>query len=212
MVPASFTFNVGYFEGQKHSKMWIVTEEDLTAMYEKYPSGEVLLWCDGNDEEIKERNPKRKRDEVQVSSRRQEREEEIDRLVKELKAKHGDKYEMNKLRLWGRMITSNLHDSTEEPPNVPMFGGASSYKKHRSSPLTEAAIAFANHLSGSKTSDSVDQQTPAPAIVSPGRAVDLRMKNLEQLRYLQQLHTDGILNESEYAEQKTTILNSLRKL
>ena len=48
--------------------------------------------------------------------------------------------------------------------------------------------------------------------VSPGRAVDLRMKNYQQLRYLQQLYEDNILNEDEYTEQKRSILAALRNL
>ena len=51
-----------------------------------------------------------------------------------------------------------------------------------------------------------------PVGVSPGRAVELRMKNFEQLRYLQQLYDDGILTQIEYEEQKEKILSSLRKL
>ena len=47
--------------------------------------------------------------------------------------------------------------------------------------------------------------------VSPGWAVDLRMENYQQLRYLQQLYEDNILNEGEYAEQKN-ILAALRSL
>ena len=48
--------------------------------------------------------------------------------------------------------------------------------------------------------------------VSPGKAVDLRMKNYEQLRYLQQLYEDGILDQKEYMEQKQDILKFLKKL
>ena len=38
------------------------------------------------------------------------------------------------------------------------------------------------------------------------------MKNFEQLRYVTQLYEDNILTESEYAEQKQNILESLCKL
>ena len=37
--------------------------------------------------------------------------------------------------------------------------------------------------------------------VSPGKAVELHMKNFEQLRYLQQLYEDSILT-TEFEEQK----------
>ena len=48
--------------------------------------------------------------------------------------------------------------------------------------------------------------------ISPGKIIELRMKNLEQLQYLQNLFEDDILDEKEYSEQKNNILSSLRKL
>jgi len=43
--------------------------------------------------------------------------------------------------------------------------------------------------------------------ISPGKTVELRMKNLqlEQLRYLQNLFEEGILTEKELARQKTNV-------
>ena len=54
--------------------------------------------------------------------------------------------------------------------------------------------------------------TPSVTGIFPGKTVQLWMKNLKQLRYLQSVFEDGILNESEYSEQKTCILSSLRRL
>ena len=48
--------------------------------------------------------------------------------------------------------------------------------------------------------------------VSPAKAADLRMKNLEQLRYLQGLFDDGIICEEELVEQKRIVLDALKKL
>ena len=42
--------------------------------------------------------------------------------------------------------------------------------------------------------------------------MDIRMKNLEQLRVLQSLMEDGILNEKEFTEQKRIVLQSLNNL
>ena len=99
-VPSSVTFDVGFQDGQKHSKMWIVTNDDLKLMYDKYPSGEITLWCEGRsekDSDVSERG-RRKRDEV-VTSRCQEKEEEVDQIFKELKAKHSNQFDTPKLRL-----------------------------------------------------------------------------------------------------------------
>ena len=38
------------------------------------------------------------------------------------------------------------------------------------------------------------------------------MKNYEQLRVIQQLYDDGIINDKEFAEQKQSILTFLRKI
>ena len=73
LVPDTLSFSVGYFEGQSHSKVWLVTREDFSTMYRKYPRGEVTLWCDARSEEEEDQGcrKKRKRDGV---SKRQEKE------------------------------------------------------------------------------------------------------------------------------------------
>ena len=38
------------------------------------------------------------------------------------------------------------------------------------------------------------------------------MKNLQQLRYIQQLFEDKILSEDEFLEQKRSILDAIRKI
>ena len=45
-VPNTVTFDVGYYDGQHHSKIWLCSNKDLEVMYHKYPSGEITLWCD----------------------------------------------------------------------------------------------------------------------------------------------------------------------
>ena len=47
---------------------------------------------------------------------------------------------------------------------------------------------------------------------SPSKKINLRMKNLEQLRQLQQLYKDGILSEDELDAQKKIVLTSLDTL
>ena len=48
--------------------------------------------------------------------------------------------------------------------------------------------------------------------ILPGRATDLRMRKLKELRELQTLLEQNILNENEFVEQKAIVLESLRKL
>ena len=61
--------------------------------------------------------------------------------------------------------------------------------------LTGAAVAFANVFSPSQGQllPLQNRSVPPSPGLSPSKTVDLRMKNFEQLRYLQQLYDDGIL-------------------
>ena len=69
--------------------------------------------------------------------------------------------------------------------------------------VTGAAVAFAHVFKGSTSHVQNPSETPVAAVgLSPGKAVELRMKNFEQLHYLQQLYEDGILTIKEVEEQK----------
>ena len=126
------------------------------------------------------------------------------------------------------MISSGCHDDYDNAPCIPAFTStAPTCKKPRkdnlSEALTGAAVTFAKAVSGGTpdkaVAQSMHQESPAStpgadsAIipgVSPRKAVDLRMKNYEQLRYLQQLHEDGILDQKEFMEKD--ILTFVKKL
>ena len=220
-VPDTVNFNVGYFDGRQQAKLWLVTDEDLDSMYSKYRTGEITLWCDGrqSDRSGEEVRSKRKRDSEASASRRQEKEEEVDTVFKDLKEKHGNNFDTPRLRLWSRMICSNLHEDMENPPDIPAFSG-SVPKKSRKESVTDvlagAALAFAKAFTSEKTNQTSESASvshpPVTSGVSPSKAIELRMKNFEQLRYLQQLYDDGILNSKEFTDQKQNILSSLQKL
>ena len=113
------------------------------------------------------------------------------------------------------MITGGLYDDYENPPNIPAFSGSISKRPRKDSlsdAMSSAAVAFADALKD-KSQEKLAAAVPEPLIGhSPGKSIAYRMKNFEQLRYLQSLYSDGILTEGEYIEQKTSILSSLRKL
>ena len=117
------------------------------------------------------------------------------------------------------MICSNLHEDMENPPDIPAFSG-SVPKKPRKESVTDvlagAALAFAKAFTSEKTNQTSESASvshpPVTSGVSPSKAIELRMKNFEQLRYLQQLYDDGILNSKEFTDQKQNILSSLQKL
>ena len=151
-----------------------------------------------------------------VGSTRHEKEEEVDAIYKGLKQKHDTKFDVPKLRLWARMIATDLHDDYNDPPNIPAFSGLATKKPRKDSmyeALTGAAEAFAKVITSSGEQErATSKSSTFSSRISPSKSIELRMKNFEQLRYLQQLLDDGILNEREYAEQKQTVINSLCKL
>ena len=217
-VPRTLTFDVGYYEGQQHSKIWLCSDTDLDMMYDNNPSGEITLWCDGNrssDEESAVQS-KRKRDDPSTGSSKRQKKGEVDDIFQDLKQKHGTNYDTPRLRLWARMVANKLHDDLDTPPTIPAF--TSTPRRPRSQSLSTvisgAATAFAQALEENSQQDRGNGCVTSSASVgvSPGKAIDLRMKSYEQLRYVQQLFDDGILTETEYTEQKQGILTSLRRL
>ena len=78
-------------------------------------------------------------------------------------------------------------------------------KEGLSDAISGAAVVFANAMKGKEK----DQERPISVVsssVSLGQSVELRMKNYEQLRYLQELYDDRILTAEEYQEQKQLII------
>ena len=81
------------------------------------------------------------------------------------------------------------------------------------SALVDAAAAFANVISPTSCSSNAESSsvTSTPKIpghgisctgVSPGRVADVRMKNLDQLHFMQNLVDDGILSTKKFDEQR----------
>ena len=127
---------------------------------------------------------------------------------------------MPRLKLWAWCIASGIHDNYDNPPDTPAFSGAApkcARKESLSEAISGAAVAIVKALSTDpkeKASEGLQSICPPGPGVSPGHAVDLRMKNFQQLRFLQQLYEDNILDEKQYAEQKKKkgILQSLRNV
>ena len=219
-VPEQGDYNIGYFEGRQQKKKWLVTPADLDAMYSYYEGKtHVSLWCDGRNrsdnelssDEERERPRKRARKKKSLpQSKENEREDELESVFKQLHEKHGNSYSGPQLRLWARMVVTKTHDDLNEPPKVPMFTGVvpkHSRKDTLSDAFASAATAIAKALSPSPLGE-----IPKSTQFSPSKKIDLRMKNLEQLRQLQQLREDGILSQEEFQSQKKIVIASLDNL
>ena len=232
LVSSSSDFDVGYIEGSQQ-KIGVETEEDLRFMYRaNKKGGNITLWCDGCfPSSTTGPGTKRKR-EVETATRRQDKEDEVEKIVMELSKKHPE-IEKTKIRLWARMISGGLHDDYEKPPDIPAFHrplkrprkdnnlsdalcGAATAVCRALSPGPSSAGSSSSGSSGSSSSSGSSGSSSGshmmPFSVSPTRAVNLRMKSYEQLRYLKQLFDDGIIRDKEYKEQKEHVMTTLRKL
>ena len=170
----------------------------------------INLWCDGKVVEDEEEEVPRKKQ--RRETKRSEREEELEDVFQQLKRRHGDEYSGPQLRLWAHMFVANTHDDLDHPPKVPLIVGHVKQQPHRESlsdAFSNAANAFAKALSPATQSTS---PSTSQSMCSPSKVVDIRMKNLEQLRCLQQLREDGILTDQEFLIQKSIVLKSLNQL
>jgi hypothetical protein len=105
------------------------------------------------------------------------------------------------------MVASNIHDDMEQPPKVSMITGGIQRQTRRDT-LTEAVTSVATAIA-KVFSTTPESNCSSSTVSSPRKTADVRMKNLEQLRCLQQLRDDGILTTNEFITQ---ILKSLSKL
>ena len=244
-VPSTMDFQIGYFMGRQSAKYWLMCQADLDSMYKSLNGKQsLLLWCDGKTTEAisgetSTKSRKRKSaSPVHHTSKRQAMEEEVDEIVSELKKKHGSKYSLPQLRLWGRMIAAGNHESTDDPPQIPAITGITpkrDKKESLASAIAGAAATFATALrtpqiqqTSVSAPNSVVMTTesppvtpksnrhssdkPTPAGLSPGRISELRIKKLQELRELQHLLEENVLTTEEFVEQKGLVLGSLRKL
>ena len=173
-MPDKVDFNVGYYEGKQQAKIWLVSKEDLEMMYSNHSKGDITLWCDG-----RETGAKRKPETESYATNCQEKEDEVDEFYKTFKEKHGSKYDVPKLWLWARMMSANLHDDTENPPNIPAFSNATP-KKSRKDLFTDAiegaAVAFANAVSKRQLANDLSNEKLSiplvPSAISPEKTVE----------------------------------------
>ena len=225
-VPRKFL--LGYFEGQRSTKHWLFSDDDITAMYDKCRNNkEIILWCETNEEYCEPpRKKQRKSDDSNGrETKRQEKENRVVEIAEELKERHSDKLQLSEaqFRLWARLYVSGVHGSLDEPPNVPMITGVTPRLAKRMSveeAIASTAQSFAQAISG-KTSNVqqtlIHTRDKEPSLkeqvsVSPGKRIKIRGKSYSQLATLKQLHNDGILSDIEFEEQKQIILDDLKKV
>ena len=105
------------------------------------------------------------------------------------------------------------HLSLDEAPHVPIFTRDPSAKPPtQSNTLTHAFTEMATSIAS-----ALQQPTNKPSVAtgpssSPGRMVEIRGKYIGQLRELHSLFEGGALNEQEFMEEKTCILQQMKMM
>ena len=227
-VPQTTKFAVGYFV--QSTKHWICNEEDLNALYTAC-NNQIMLWCDGREDECHiestpSRSSKRRKKGEEHVTKREEKEQRVEDLAKELQELHEDKLELNdtQYRLWARMIVTGIHASKDTPPQVPLITGVTPKRKHADTfkdTIMHTATAIMKAATSNYPSPTIVQtphiqqtitQSQEAVGVSPGKAAEIRGKSFDQLGTLKKLFEDGVLTQKEFEEQKDIILSGLKKL
>lgn len=192
-----------------------MSEDDLCMMYRSLGKDSVLLWCDGKSQNDQSGSllTSRKRKIADSVDKHQEKIEDLDDIYKSLKEKHRTNYTNPRLCLWARLIEAGSHESTEDPPKIPVITGVDSLAKA----ISNAAVTFAHafkpsdiSVSGASSSLVVQTTPPRPVQVtssvisgiSPGRITDLRIKKLQELKELQKFLEENVINKEELESRK----------
>lgn len=217
-IPPTTRFSVGYFESRQSGKKWLITQEDLAAMYSLMSATgktDVCLWCDGCDGHDDNNSRKRKKDRESSPappSKRAAKEREVDDLAEELKI---FEYSDPQYRLWARMIINGTHSSKDTPPQVPMITGITPSRPARKT-MEETVASTVSAVVKAMATPQTPRDNPLQYQVSemglsPSKAVDIRGKCFAQLSSLKKLFEEAVITEEELKEQKGCILNTLRK-
>ena len=195
-------FDVGLIQGA--SLVSIHTSRDLSEVWDEVlKSSNVTLWCDGLKRATVKTSRKRAHgtidsenessgDEQSNRNKRRKKLNQVDRqikineITKDLSEKHGQIYTQMQYRIWAEMIFSELHSSTEEPPNTSMFvpaGGSAPRKK--SSTISDALRHVADRIA------AVLSSPKATVGKSPAKLIENRSKCYKQLSEFNNLQTAG---------------------
>ena len=124
-------------------QMSLFNQDDLNLMYSKYKlGGDIILWFEGRCREDSQGNRNRDIETAGTGQQKQEREEQVDDIYKDLKLKHNT---IPQLRLWSKIVCSGIHEDTDKPPDILAFGSSVKKKPCRESladAITGAATTF----------------------------------------------------------------------
>jgi hypothetical protein len=175
------------------------------------PGSKINLWCEkgkGSTAEDECLQPSHKRRKTLCE---EDSEEQLDDIFDNLKEKN-PKMEAPKPRLWAKLNKGGRYTNYEIPPNIPLIAGSTASKPRKEN-LTDAfagaASAFAKVFSG--RSETPSSCTVLTDNFSPMKKAALRRSCLEDLKKLNELLQEGVLTETEFANEKQRILHTLQR-
>ena len=215
-LPPLSSLDIGYFERRGSAKRWIEDQEDLDAMYRAFTSGdEITLWVHGrvSDTNVVKTGKKRRRDEIEdTSSKRADKESQIDAVVQQLREVHNEGYSGPQLRLWARMKVNGQHDSMDTPPSIPLFSGVTPGKAANSNSLNEALTSAATAVVKVLKGIPDPSQQATSSTMSPSKRAHVTGAYLDHLDKLKSLLESGVLSQQEFEEQKGFVLGNMRSI
>ena len=191
---------IGYIipgHGLKGKKIWLYTDTDLQEMYEKLQGKKCIqFWAYTHVTT----NPQSKGSTASTASSSSStdhgpKSSEVDQLYEQLREKHKENrmYGEEQLRMWAYLINMGKHSSLDEPPDKPFWRG-------RKRPTTEADNQVTTKIRRVVSSSS------------PSTKVSMRTQLIDQLEKWKKLHTDGIIDDTEYKELRESILTDIKNL
>ena len=217
-------FDVGYIQGANVVR--IRSKDDLSEMWAELKlKNNVSMWCDGLVSSKKSSRKKRKLsmsddesdDEPLLPKPRKKRasiEERVQELIDKLQKIHGSKFTTMQVRIWAELVIAGMHRSLDEPPQGnSMFERVGSGGGATKSVTKEPSVAKVVYDAASAISSAFSPKTvPSLNTGSPAKLIESRSKLYKQLSELQNLKSMGVLTDTEYIEEKETIMGLLGKL
>lgn len=187
---------VGYIEpghGAKGKQRWLSVSEDLKDMYTLHQKKrEILLWCYAikpSTSNPSTSSSKRQHSPDLQPSRKKTRYDnhtekmvEVESIEDELLENHDGKYSREQIRAWAHLIQMGKHESYECAPNKPFW----------KTPSGKKAL-------------------PTSVAVSPGKKVQMQGQLVDQLLKWHDLLERGAIDQKQYSEMQTSIMEDVKK-
>ncbi len=220
VVSRKLDFPIGFYD--KSAKLWLNNNKDLQdalALLKK--NRRLIFWCmglgkshDSSDHDIDgedstSRRPAKKRKCTAISEEKASR---ITELKTQLRQNHGSKYSSVQYALWAEMIVGGTHESVDEAPPVPMFGAHRPRGRPSTGNLADALTDVADKIASAFSPTTSQTRHTSGNYSSPSKSVELRGKYIQQLKEMVNLRDIGALTDEEYEEQRSVVVNLMRKL